>query len=82
MELNYSYRKLNVYKYARALVLDTYKLIDKFPKAEIYALSDQLRRAIVSVPSNIAEGLGRSSDKTLIMGIDAERLEPPALDFV
>lgn len=63
MELNYSYRKLNVYKYARALVLDTYRLIDKFPKTEMYALSDQLRRAIVSVPSNIAEGLGRSSDK-------------------
>lgn len=63
MEINYSYRKLNIYKYARALALDTYKLIDKFPKTEMYALSDQLRRAIVSVPSNIAEGLGRSSDK-------------------
>ena len=63
MEMNYSYRKLNVYTYARGLVLETYKLIDKFPQKEMYALSDQLRRAIVSVPSNIAEGLSRSSDK-------------------
>ena len=63
MTINYSYRKLNVYKYARNLVLETYKLIDKFPQKEMYALSDQLRRAIVSVPSNIAEGLSRSSDK-------------------
>lgn len=63
MNMNYSYRKLNVYTYARDLVLETYKLIDKFPQKEMYALSDQLRRAIVSVPSNIAEGLSRSSDK-------------------
>ena len=70
MEINYSYRKLNVYKYARALVLDTYKLIDKFPKTEMYALGDQLRRAIVSVPSNIAEGLGRSYDKEKIHFLD------------
>ena len=61
--MNYSYKKLNVYTNARALVIATYKLIDKFPKQEMYALSDQLRRAIVSVPSNIAEGLSRSSDK-------------------
>lgn len=63
MNMNYSYRKLNVYKYARTLVLETYKLVDKFPRKEMYALSDQLRRAIVSVPSNIAEGLSRTSDR-------------------
>ena len=63
MTMNYSYRKLNVYTYARGLVLETYKLIDKFPQKEMYALGDQLRRAIVSVPSNIAEGLSRSSNK-------------------
>lgn len=52
-----------MYTNARELVLETYKLIDKFPQKEMYALSDQLRRAIVSVLSNIAEGLSRSSDK-------------------
>lgn len=61
--MNYSYKKLNVYSKARTLVIAVYKLIAQFPKEEMYALSDQLRRAIVSVPSNIAEGLSRSSDK-------------------
>lgn len=40
-----------------------YQLIKKFPKEENYALCDQLRRAVVSVPSNIAEGSGRTSAK-------------------
>ena len=43
-----------------------YKLIEKFPKQEQYALCDQLRRAVISVPSNIAEGLGRYSSKEQI----------------
>lgn len=41
----------------------TYRLIDQFPAAEKYALSDQVRRAAVSVPSNIAEGCGRASNR-------------------
>jgi four helix bundle protein len=39
-----------------ALVTETYKLTDSFPKREVYSLTDQIRRAAVSVPSNIAEG--------------------------
>ena len=41
----------------------TYRLINQFPAAEKYALSDQVRRAAVSVPSNIAEGCGRASNR-------------------
>jgi four helix bundle protein len=47
-------------------VIQIYQLIEKFPKVEKYALCDQLRRACVSVPSNIAEGSGRVSIKEKI----------------
>ncbi len=45
------------------LVVDVYELAKQFPSDEKYGLSDQLRRAVVSVPSNIAEGMGRFSNK-------------------
>lgn len=57
------YRKLLVYEKATTLVVHVYKLLKKFPKEEQYALCDQLRRAVVSIPSNIAEGVGRISNK-------------------
>ena len=52
-----------LYQEAKLLVKEVYLLMDKFPKWENYALSDQLRRAVISVPSNIAEGSGRVSTK-------------------
>ena len=57
---------LRVYKEAKQLVREIYSLLDTFPKFETYALSDQLRRAVVSIPSNIAEGSGRESIKEKI----------------
>jgi len=57
------FRQLNVYQSAKTLVKDVYTLLKQFPKEEQYALCDQLRRAVISVPSNIAEGMGRASDK-------------------
>lgn len=59
--ITYSFEKLNVWQEAKKLVVDVYHLLDEFPKFEKYALCDQIRRAIVSVPSNIAEGCGRVS---------------------
>ena len=59
----YSYKNLEAYKEAKALVKQVYVLLKKFPKEEQYALCDQLRRAVISVPSNIAEGSGRTSAK-------------------
>lgn len=59
----FAFEDLNAYKYARALVKSVYVLIRKLPREEQYALGDQLRRAVVSVPSNIAEGMSRISDK-------------------
>lgn len=58
-----SFRNLNVYIKAKELVAKVYELLKKFPKEEQYALCDQMRRAAVSIPSNIAEGCGRETQK-------------------
>ena len=58
-----SFRKLNAYIFAKDLVKQVYKLLEKFPREEQYALCDQLRRSVISLPSNIAEGTGRVSSK-------------------
>lgn len=59
----FSFENLEVYKAARILVRDVYRLQNKFPKYETYALGDQVRRSASSVTSNIAEGSGRNSFK-------------------
>lgn len=62
----FSFLDLRVYKEAKLLVAEVYILLNKFPKCETYALGDQLRRAVISIPSNIAEGSGRASNKEKI----------------
>ena len=62
-EKKYEYKNLDVYKESKVLVKMIYTLLEKFPKVETYALCDQLRRSVISVPSNIAEGSGRTSAK-------------------
>ena len=59
----FGYRKLIAYQKAKEIVKRTYKLLKKFPSEERYAMCDQLRRASVSVTSNIAEGVNRFSVK-------------------
>jgi four helix bundle protein len=61
-----SYRGLLAWQKAVELVTAVYERVKRFPKEEIYALSSQLRRAAVSVPSNIAEGQGRDSTKEFL----------------
>lgn len=60
---NFSYRKLRVYQYSKAFVISVYNLQKQFPAEEKFALGDQLRRAAISIPSNIAEGVSRTSAK-------------------
>jgi four helix bundle protein len=52
-----------VWQQAMELVVEVYKQTCDFPKTEIYGLTSQMRRAAVSIPSNIAEGKGRSTDR-------------------
>lgn len=56
-----SYKDLIVWQKSMDLVTNIYKLTDNFPKSEIYGLTSQIRRASVSIPSNIAEGRRRGS---------------------
>ena len=58
-----TFRNLNVYIKSKELVKQIYELLKKFPHEEQFALSDQLRRAVISIPSNIAKGSGRNSQK-------------------
>lgn len=59
-----SYKELLIWQKGIRIVLQVYKLTQNFPKEEIYALTSQLKRASVSIPSNIAEGFGRQTDKS------------------
>ena len=56
-----SYKDLVVWQKSMDPVVEVYALVKKLPKEETYALSDQMRRSVVSIPSNIAEGYTRNS---------------------
>ena len=58
-----TYRDLEVWKQGMDLVEDCYKVTASFPKSELYGLTSQLRRAVISIPSNVAEGRSRRSTK-------------------
>lgn len=68
-----SYKDLLIWQKGFQIVISTYKLIKDFPQEELYALTSQIKRASVSIPSNIAEGYGRNSDKSFSHFIDISR---------
>jgi four helix bundle protein len=59
------FRTLKVWEKSHALVLAIYKATSLFPKQELYALTGQIQRAAVSIPTNMAEGCGKDSDREL-----------------
>jgi four helix bundle protein len=59
--LNLAHKKLEVWKFSVNFVKKIYRLSESFPKTEIYGIVNQLRRAVISRPSNIAEGASRQS---------------------
>ena len=62
-KMEYQFERLNAWQESRKLVVSVYQLLKKFPIEERFALCDQLRRAVISIPSNIAEGNGRMAIK-------------------
>jgi four helix bundle protein len=61
-----THKDLDIWKMGIELVEEVYKITAEFPKEEIYGLTNQMRRASVSIPSNISEGAARSSKKEFI----------------
>ena len=61
-----TFRELEAYKHGKTVVKEVYRSLERFPREEQYALCDQLRRAAISITSNIAEGSGRTSNKEKI----------------
>lgn len=68
-----SYKDLLIWQKGFKIVILTYKLSKSFPQEELYALTSQIKRAAISVPSNIAEGFGRNTDKSFSHFIDISR---------
>jgi four helix bundle protein len=60
------FKDLVVWQKAMEMVTEIYKLTDSFPKREVYSLTDQIRRAAVSVPSNIAEGQAHHNNREFV----------------
>jgi four helix bundle protein len=63
MKVRFRFEKLEVWREARAANRVVYKLARKFPRHEMFGMASQIRRAVISISSNIAEGSGRNSDK-------------------
>ena len=61
-----SYKELELWQVSIALVVEVYKITKEFPKEELYSITSQIRRSVVSIPSNIAEGSSRKGTKEFI----------------
>ena len=57
------FKKYEIWQLSHSVTLEIYKITSIFPKEEIYSLTSQIRRAVASIPTNIAEGCGRNSEK-------------------
>jgi len=69
----YHHKRLKVWQKAMQLVVDVYEITQRFPQEEQFGLTSQILRCAVSIPSNIAEGHGRGSNKELIRFLNIAR---------
>ena len=70
---NRHFRDLQVWQQSMALARNVYALTEAFPKREVFGLTSQIRRAAVSIPSNIAEGRGRTTEKSFALFLTQAR---------
>jgi four helix bundle protein len=66
----HNFREVKIWKRSRILVKQVYQLTEKYPKSELFGLTNQTRKSVVSMPSNIAEGCVRGTDAQLSHFID------------
>lgn len=70
MAARHNFRKLTIWKEGVQLAIETYSTTKSFPKSEQYGLSNQMQRCAISVPSNIAEGTAKSTDKHFLQYLE------------
>jgi four helix bundle protein len=73
MAENKHYTELEVWKKARQLVKEIYTITRTFPAEELYTLTSQMRRAAISIPSNVAEGIGRKTNKETLQFLNISK---------
>lgn len=78
----YDYRKYTVWQKSHQLVLKTYVHTNNFPKSELFNLTSQINRAVLSIPTNIAEGCGRNSQKEFIRFLNISSGSATELDYL
>ena len=88
----HDYKKLKIWENSFDLAVEIYKLTQLFPREELYNLTSQIKRSAVSIPSNIAEGAGRNSNKEFLnflsiangscSELDTQRTIANKLDFM
>lgn len=76
-----NYKNLNVWQKSHELTLRMYKVTENFPRSEQYSLTSQVRRACYSIPMNIAEGCGKSSDPDFARFLDMSSGSASELDY-
>lgn len=66
----HNFKELKIWQKGRSIVKEIYLTVSNFPPEEKFALTSQMKRAVISIPSNIAEGAGRKTDKDFLRFLD------------
>jgi len=66
----HNFKELKIWQMGREFVKDIYGLTGTLPQEELFVITSQMRRAAISIPSNISEGAGKNSDKDFVRFID------------